>query len=88
MFEFGTGVSYTTFNYSVFTTRGVVSPRLSTADANPFRAPAVTDIVITVTNTGMIAGDDVVLGFLVPPTPGQVRMRMRVCARESARACV
>ena len=69
---FGFGLSYTTFTYVLLS--GVSSDRVTLAkdlvtDKKALQAEAAS-YYINVTNTGKIAADDVVLGFLTPPGAG------------------
>lgn len=64
-FPFGYGLSYTNFSYSISASQPVV---LLPQQPQPQH---VMDVTITVTNTGKLAGNDVVIAYLVPPTPGQ-----------------
>ena len=66
VYAFGTGLSYTTFDY---TTVNAVRPAYNIADLAPNALaddPQLKDVALTlnVTNTGMVASDVVVLGFV------------------------
>jgi hypothetical protein len=75
------GLSYTTFSYSVVDP----SPTVSLAATQqylrdnarhggvyaPLRSEVVANYAVSVTNTGSVDAEDVVLGFTVPPGAGQ-----------------
>ena len=75
VFEFGSGLSYTTFTYttkneSLRGSAAAVSAYLLESGRTrhtSFGAPAFDRLDITVTNSGNVAGADVVLAFIVPP---------------------
>jgi hypothetical protein len=80
VYEFGYGLSYTTFTYVVSDITEKVSARViedvlryAGPHAYKLREPAsiVATVTIKVTNTGNVAGDDAVLYFVVPPNAGQ-----------------
>jgi beta-glucosidase len=67
LYPFGYGLSYTTFNYSNLTL-----PQTSVNAGDPVAAD------VTVTNTGKVAGDEVVQLYLkFPPTPGAPQVALR-----------
>ncbi len=69
VYEFGTGLSYTTFVYS-WSNNTMVSSYLirSLMKDNYDEKHVVEDnLRVNVTNTGLMAGDDVVLAFVTPP---------------------
>jgi hypothetical protein len=69
VFEFGTGLSYTTFVYSWSTDTATSSYSIGTLLKNDYDAKRVLVrlLRVNVTNTGSMAGDDVVLAFVTPP---------------------
>ncbi|CAF3730469.1 unnamed protein product [Rotaria socialis] len=69
VYEFGTGLSYTEFAYSCGNDSLISSYKLRTLMRNTDgkRHVLVTRFRVNVTNTGSLAGDDVVLAFLEPP---------------------
>ncbi|CAF2121148.1 unnamed protein product [Rotaria magnacalcarata] len=69
VYEFGTGLSYTEFAYSWGNDSSISSYKLRTLmrNTNDKRHVLVTRFRVNVTNTGSLAGDDVVLAFLEPP---------------------
>jgi len=80
IFEFGFGLSYTTFTYTYSYSASAISGRViekaievAAGDQNRLRDPInIADAVsVNVTNTGKVAGSDVVLGFVVPANAGQ-----------------
>jgi len=80
VYEFGFGLSYTTFVYTYTSMLTKVSAvdienKLLSADRSAIKKwypENLADvIVVTVKNTGTLAGNDVVLAFSVPPNPGK-----------------
>jgi beta-D-xylosidase 4 len=69
VFEFGYGLSYTTFNYSWYndSTNSVFSIKSLMQNNYNERKVRVHLYRVNVTNTGNMAGDDVVLAFITPP---------------------
>jgi hypothetical protein len=70
VYEFGSGLSYTTFNYSwsnnsINSIVSIESLMRNNYDAKKVRAHLYR---VNVTNTGSVLGDDVVLAFITPPT--------------------
>lgn len=69
VYEFGAGLSYTSFSYSWSNDSSIFSysiPTLLKKNDNERRV-LVQNFRVNVTNTGSVAGDDVVLAFIVPP---------------------
>jgi beta-glucosidase len=67
LYPFGYGLSYTTFSYS-----NLALPRTAINAGDPVAAD------VTVTNTGKVAGDDVVQLYLkFPPLPGAPQVALR-----------
>jgi beta-D-xylosidase 4 len=70
VYEFGTGLSYTTFAYSWSNDTAISSFLIGTLLKNnndPETRVTVRNFRVNVTNTGSMAGDDVVLAFVTPP---------------------
>jgi len=69
VYEFGTGLSYTTFAYSWSNDSSISSYSIHTLlkQTNDERRVLVDLYRVNVTNTGSMAGDDVVLAFISPP---------------------
>lgn len=69
IYEFGTGLSYTTFVYSWSNDTMISSYSVDTLMKTNDRAKRVHLQLfrVNVTNTGTMAGDDVVLAFVTPP---------------------
>lgn len=69
VYEFGTGLSYTTFNYSWSNDTAISSYSIRTLIEDNYdrQRVVVRQFRINVTNVGSLAGDDVVLGFVTPP---------------------
>jgi hypothetical protein len=70
VYEFGTGLSYTTFSYSWSNDTAISSFSIDTLlKNNNYHETRVTvsNFRVNVTNTGSMAGDDVVLAFITPP---------------------
>jgi hypothetical protein len=70
VYEFGTGLSYTTFAYSWSNNTAISSFLIGTLlKNNNVHETRVTvrNFRVNVTNTGSMAGDDVVLAFVTPP---------------------
>jgi hypothetical protein len=70
VYEFGYGLSYTTFSYS-WSNNTLISShsirRLAKPTSNDKRHILAQSFWVNVTNTGSVAGDDVVLAFITPP---------------------
>lgn len=88
VFEFGFGLSYTTFRLEPLTAKSLtaaeVSLLLSCADV--CRQIGTAPMRIKVTNTGNVRGDAVVFAYSVPPSPGKVAFALHtrvnvVCVR-------
>ena len=71
VYEFGAGLSYTTFSYSWENDSSISSYLISTLrkTTNDERRVLVNLLRVNVTNTGSVAGDDVVLAYVTPPKP-------------------
>jgi beta-D-xylosidase 4 len=69
VYEFGTGLSYTTFVYSWSDRRSISSYPILALLHNNYDSKSVVDVDlrVNVTNTGTMAGDDVVLALVEPP---------------------
>ena len=69
VYEFGTGLSYTTFAYSWINDLWVTSYSIQTLLKNTYdERRALVDLVrVNVTNTGSMEGDDVILAFISQP---------------------
>ncbi|CAF0991145.1 unnamed protein product [Adineta ricciae] len=69
IYEFGYGLSYTTFNYT-WDNRTFISAysiQSITKQINRQEKTIISSIRINVTNTGVMNGDDVVLAYVTPP---------------------
>eukprot|EP01012_Entosiphon_sulcatum_P026875 TRINITY_DN32374_c0_g1_i1.p1 TRINITY_DN32374_c0_g1~~TRINITY_DN32374_c0_g1_i1.p1 ORF type:complete len:736 (-),score=89.17 TRINITY_DN32374_c0_g1_i1:56-2263(-) len=74
VYTFGSGLSYTTFDEVISTITPAAPIRagyFTTETTLRANAPVVATITVTVTNTGALAGSDVVLVYVKPPNPGQ-----------------
>ena len=69
VYEFGAGLSYTTFAYSWSNDSSIFSYSIHTLlkKIHPEQRVLVESFRVNVTNTGSMAGDDVVLAFIIPP---------------------
>ena len=69
VYEFGAGLSYTTFAYSWINNTAISSYSIDTLIKNHQheRHANVDSFRVNITNTGSMAGDDVVLAFIEPP---------------------
>ena len=69
VFEFGFGLSYTTFNYSWNNQSSISSYSIASLlkTDNDERHYVIAIVRVNVTNVGRMAGDEVVLGFVTPP---------------------
>eukprot|EP00463_Aulacantha_scolymantha_P005488 TRINITY_DN684_c0_g1_i4.p1 TRINITY_DN684_c0_g1~~TRINITY_DN684_c0_g1_i4.p1 ORF type:complete len:399 (-),score=85.02 TRINITY_DN684_c0_g1_i4:105-1301(-) len=78
VYDFGTGLSYTTFSYSSSDAEFRIPIEIIekyTKEEMSYISRArnvVKDISITVTNTGKVAGSDVVMAFMKPANAGQL----------------
>jgi hypothetical protein len=70
VFEFGYGLSYTTFNYTWYneSSSSVISIRNIMKNKDLGSKLAMESYRVNVTNTGSVLGDDVVLAYVTPPT--------------------
>ena len=92
MYEFGYGLSYTTFTYKVEAATAPAAVALeplvkllkTTREKTGTHFPSLDDVPraatyqVTVTNTGSVDADDVVLGFLTPPGAGKDGIPLKV----------
>ncbi|CAF0790958.1 unnamed protein product [Adineta steineri] len=69
IFEFGDGLSYTTFDYSWSNDSLVSKFSIQSLMKNNYNEKNVVGhpYRVNITNTGMVAGDDVVLAYVIPP---------------------
>lgn len=69
VFEFGFGLSYTTFSYTWYNDSTSVSYSIQTLLKNKNDKPnsLLQSFRVDVTNTGTMSGDDVVLAYVTPP---------------------
>jgi beta-D-xylosidase 4 len=69
VYEFGTGLSYTTFSYSWSNDSSIFSYSIRALLEKSYsqRRVLVERFRVNVTNTGSMGGDDVVLAFITPP---------------------
>jgi hypothetical protein len=70
VYQFGTGLSYTTFSYSWSNdSSSILSYSILTLlkKSSSERRVLIENFRVNVTNTGSMAGDDVVLAFIIPP---------------------
>lgn len=75
VFEFGHGLSYTTFNYSWSSdsSESIISVESLAKENNDDGKKVLAQIYrVNVTNTGSVLGDDVVLGFITPSNTSSV----------------
>jgi beta-glucosidase-like glycosyl hydrolase len=74
LFEFGSGLSYTTFAIDVSApatlSLAAAENALNASRTRPDTAPPLASIAIQLSNTGTMASDTVLLLFLVPPSAG------------------
>ena len=70
VFEFGYGLSYTTFNYTWYNDSidSIVSIRKLIKKNSNEKKVLLHSYRVNVTNTGTVAGDDVVLAYIIPPS--------------------
>ena len=70
VFEFGHGLSYTTFSYTWYNSSGnpIISIQSVMESKNPGEKLLFRSYRVDVTNTGDRLGDDVVLAFITPPS--------------------
>jgi hypothetical protein len=70
VFEFGSGLSYTTFNYTWYneSSSSVISIKNIMKNNDPEKKLVMVSYRVNVTNTGSVLGDDVVLAYVTPPT--------------------
>jgi len=89
VYEFGTGLSYTTFSYTWSQFTQTVSARVIESvlryagpHAYKLREPdkILATVTVKVTNTGTVTGSDAVLYFIVPPNAGQNGTPLRYLA--------
>ncbi len=70
VYEFGYGLSYTTFSYTWYNDSTIVSYSIDSLMTNKkydTENILVESFRVNVTNTGTMAGDDVVLAYIIPP---------------------
>jgi hypothetical protein len=69
VFEFGFGLSYTTFNYTWYneSSSSVISIRNIMKNNDSDKKLVMESYRVNVTNTGSVFGDDVVLAYITPP---------------------
>jgi hypothetical protein len=69
VFEFGSGLSYTTFNYTWYneSSSSVISIRNIMKNNDSNKKVVMESYRVNVTNTGSVLGDDVVLAYITPP---------------------
>jgi len=79
VYPFGSGLSYTTFSYQwLNTTSSKLTMRASDFEDIPAalslmasqRSSIASVVSVNVTNTGLFAGDDVIIAYMVPPNAG------------------
>ena len=70
VYEFGHGLSYTTFSYSWYndSTESIISIEALSQHKNSYEKKVLAQIYrVNVTDTGPVLGSDAVLGFVTPP---------------------
>jgi beta-D-xylosidase 4 len=69
VFEFGAGLSYTTFSYTWYNDSKIASYSIKSLMKNKYDTQNVLiqSFRVNVTNTGTMNGDDVVLAYVIPP---------------------
>jgi hypothetical protein len=68
VYEFGTGLSYTTFAYSWSNDSSISSYSIQTLSKDTSNERVLArSFRVNVTNTGLLPGDDVVLAYVTPP---------------------
>ncbi len=69
VFEFGAGLSYTTFSYTWYNDSTIASYSIKSLMKNKYDTQNVLiqSFRVNVTNTGTMNGDDVVLAYVIPP---------------------
>jgi len=91
VYQFGTGLSYTTFDYQWSSFPESVSQRVIENVLDYYYADRIVEkfsepksilatVTVKVTNTGNVAGDDAVLYFVVPPNAGVNGVPLRYLA--------
>jgi len=77
VYPFGYGLSYTTFQYTwtaIAEEKTLVASQIEQdikKHPSPYEGSPMATMTVNVTNTGNLAGSDVVLAFRVPPNPGK-----------------